>query len=121
MSNFEIEYTSKVTFSQQQLLDILTIAVEGGITYWAIMRKVCRDEKLNVLSFQCADNEDDGEQLWLTVTVDTIISGIKTLLSMHELKYSIVGKELIKNDPDLDAADVDTIVQFGLFGKLVYC
>ena len=71
--------------AQQFLLDVMTTAIEGGINYWAEIRQLKRDDKLNVLSFSVRDDGDgdpDGriKDEWTHITPFQIGEAIKKIL-----------------------------------------
>ena len=110
---------------EQLLKDVLTTAVEGGITYWVIEARKCkRDTDLNVLSIEVTPDEAD-EAEWKLIDLDTIFLGIQRILQ-PEFKINERTRENIRRgisnpeDADFDADDADCIVQAGLFGEIVY-
>lgn len=114
----DLSITTTLSFPNQFLHDILTTAVEGGINYWAALHVVSRDDDLNVLSVVLSDAEDDDEPQ-LIVNRDTIIKGIENIFNDKQLSH-IHARLLKGEDFDYDADDADMIVQYGLFGQLVY-
>lgn len=102
----------------QVLLDVMTTAVEGGINYWAAIRNVVRDAELNVISFEVRDNEED-DVVWLSVSPFVIARGMRLIID--EAKYPHIVAEIIKQEnADLDADNVDVIVQYGVYGEHVF-
>lgn len=116
----DIQITTTIQISEQRVLDILTTAREGGIDYWADTRHTKRNEQHDVISFECVDNEDDAAE-WVEVNSDTIVKGITLLLNGNKEHHTSLRCELLKGeDGDYDAGGADVIVQYGLFGELVF-
>lgn len=116
----DIQITTTFQISEQRVLDILTTAREGGIDYWADTRHTKRNAQGDVISFDVVDNED-YEAEWAMVDSDTIVKGITLLLNGNKEHHTALRCELLKGeDGDYDADDADVIVQYGLFGELVF-
>lgn len=118
---------------QQFLRDILTIATDvGGVGYWMGCDRIVRDanhEPERIVAPYDCEAEDNGEgqfpERWPDVTLDTVRLGIERLL-LPELKVrnDIAGTvylALLTEDAGMiDVECADSIVQIGMFGKLVY-
>lgn len=87
----------------QDLKDVLTTAVEGGIGYWSVITNSLRDPDGSWVCVTLAPAYDDDFE---PVTVD----------------YSALRPFLKKgfDAADIDAGDADCIVQKAAFGKVVY-
>lgn len=115
----------EVEITENDISTIVITGFEGGIGYWSIIDNVGEewDEKpkdeptatwgtkllLEGKSIRLIDVDDENE-VWL-LTLDKIIEGYR-LNSIHR-----------PFDSDLENGDVttaDCIIQYGLFGKLVY-
>lgn len=104
------------------LADVMTTAIEGGINYWASLDTVSRvEDPTEILGWRydaahLVDLED-GEEY--TISLDTIAQGLnrisKILPDCH-----IASAHRDMDAGDLDANDADAVVQYGLFGELVY-
>ena len=106
--------------SKQDLNDLLVTAFEGGINYW--VEKVELDgewpkESKKYLSdmltegFNLKIYEAEGEIL--TLTLDDFKKGVQIYEQIHEQDL-----ESLMDDHDADTADF--IVQYALFGEIVY-
>lgn len=154
--------TPKYNKHQNYLADMVSCALEGGISYWAIADeyKWCGVNRDNTGWFskeeQLANLDTDGtanawalvmdqeeyyelsntpdERVWLRIDKTIITRGIEVMIEQGYFAtsydtnlgwiqdHSRLWASILSDgdDGDYDAADADTIVQFGLFGKLVY-
>lgn len=156
--------TPKYNKHQGFLADLVTCALEGGISYWAIADeyKWCGVNRDGTGWFskedQLANLDEDGtanawalvmdseeyhelasqgkedDMHWLRVDKTTIKKGIETMIRIKWFEVTYDEKQgwiqdhtrlwnaILSDgdDGDYDANDADSIVQFGLFGKLIY-
>tara|TARA_Y100000310_G_scaffold128314_1_gene127491 strand:+ start:657 stop:1040 length:384 start_codon:yes stop_codon:yes gene_type:complete len=115
------------------LATILTVAVEGGIAYWAEGKNYNWGSEngpfelgmFHYASVQVRDHWGDMGRNWRRVTVSTIARGIR-LLKTGEVKVSsditgyIGSAEAEKDASYIDSDAADCIVQAALFGEIVY-
>lgn len=113
--------------NQEFMNCVKTVAVEGGINYWALIRKIQRTADLDVTEFEVCDNEEDsGEDVnWLPVTDETIVEGISSIINgaveINEQIVQYILQAIRENDcGHIDADAADCIVQVGLFGEIVF-
>lgn len=114
------------TSREQFLDDVVTTALEGGIGYWSVCSAYEWDGVPARAQIQEFD-EDTGEECGPLMEVDRALirKGIKGILSGEGRISPIIQSYVQDADKNNDAGDVDAdvadcIVQFGLFGKLVY-
>lgn len=112
----------EVEVSSQDVDDILCAAFEGGIGYWCDEVVVdgkwpegatYASEALSrgaTLKLKDAEPEDDTDG-YFTLTLDMFKKGLATYVAKH-------GWSGDTGDIDADAAD--SIVQYALFGKIVF-
>ena len=117
--------------------DIMTTAIERGINYWAEIIHVERNKDLDVIFFMVNDRDDILRMNKMLVIVDSLIieKGMRDIAkySYDEKDHGIYPyfldfqeriKFALKNPAseqnDFDVKDVDMIVQWAIFGKLVY-
>jgi hypothetical protein len=124
MRTFEI--TNKITVFDQDMIDLLDTAFEGGIHYWCGEVKVCKEPIRpyrwmsdvipagGTLTLVDVDDDTDVADEW-ELTEENMIKGIQQY--MQENNYAST-EDLID---DHDANTADAIVQYALFGKLVFC
>lgn len=120
--DFEVTATITVGLTKEDVDDIVTTALEGGITYW------CRKAKVNgeYLGKYASDQISRGGTLTLydsesddkwELTLPKLLEGVKMWITNAGAK-AIENGELDTCTIDGDAAD--SIVQYALFGELVF-
>lgn len=127
------------TLADQQCYDIMCTATEGGINYWAdiIKRKgKLRDDSEipDIVSFEadvqdgpvsCDHPEIEAQEIGrFTIGPDMIRAGLRRLLAPGaEISPAIRNDAVLQLvDPEhaSDADTADAIVQFAVFGELVF-
>ena len=110
---------------EQYLDDVLTTAIEGGIDYWV-------DEWIEIDLDRSGNSSSDWRYRFATfvdiegdtytINHDTIAKGlgIVTRRNAEHDKELILNNRTNGDDGDHDALDADKVVQFALFGELVY-
>lgn len=121
--------------TQESIDDILASAFEGGINYWCgeaevvdeylgeyASEQISRGGKVNLSII-----DDDGEiEDVKTLELDAVLEGIKRRICDYEdngiKRYGISegSNEEIRFDVDFDSWDADVIVQYAIFGKIVF-
>jgi hypothetical protein len=124
-----MKITIQQSFTKNDLLNIMTTGLEGGIGYWACLNNDTPDfdefDKLNmILSERVAEilwrggsvelfdtdyNYNDADK-W-ELTLEKVVKGI--------IKFMETDSKTFELD-DLDALDCDKIIQYALFGELVF-
>ena len=126
------------TYTNQDIVDIFTTAIEGGINYWCSRYDVPKNmdiesfitdedreeangdllyvEKVGFalanggkVKFLVDENNDGSETKWYTLTISKLKRGIGL--------YTKIGSA---NPEDWDATSSDCIIQYALFGELVF-
>ena len=141
--NNQIMYTVNRILTEEQIKDILTTAIEGGIGYWAVLcndtkewaeaKKLAKEElgdtpcycdviyKMFELNYpvifednECAEYDEDDCERW-ELTFEKFLNGCR----LYEEKS---GKSLsnIIDECEYDADDADCVMQYALFGELVF-
>jgi len=121
-----MKITIQQSFTKSNLLDIITTAIEGGIGYWACLNndKPEFDEMNMPLSEKVAeilwrggsveffdtDYDYDDAEKW-ELTLDKVVKGLIKFMETDSKTFEL---------NDLDALNCDKIIQYGLFGELVY-
>lgn len=120
--NMELIVNQKeIKYTQENIDDIMSMALEGGITYWCNQAKVKEKYLGTYASEQISrggtlhlyDEEDDSEY---ELTLEKFITGL--LLFLQENPSFITNSDL--DVCQMDAADADIIIQYALFGEIVY-
>jgi hypothetical protein len=113
------EYTGQIT--DEDIDNVLTTALEGGINYWTSTPVKVPEwpEGASYASEVVAKNKpifiyDADEEEWLELNLEKILTGIKMFLSERDLACDYL------QNGDYDAGDADLMVQYALFGKIVY-
>lgn len=126
------------SLTKEEIKDVLTTAIEGGIGYWACLDngnsdwvKAREDYKRTHKESPCYcdtaydmmfknnkavifyDIQDDDKPLYLTK--DKLRDGCRLFEEIHSKSI-----HQMLDDGDFDAEDADCIFQFALFGELVY-
>lgn len=121
MKNIEIKIETTYDLTQQDVDDLMSTALEGGINYWCRKATV----KGNISDFKVEFSSDvisqggtlilhdaESNDKW-ELNLEKLVNGIK----MFCQKKNKSVEDLIN---DFDAFDVDAVIQYGIFGKLVF-
>ena len=141
-----MELLVKHALEKDDILDILTTAIEGGIGYWACLRnddegwaegrKQWKEEHKDdpdpipcycdvaykvmemgkAVKFTDAELYDDDPDLeYWELTMEKFLNGCALFIAK-------TGKDIQKamEESDFDAEDADMIIQYALFGELVF-
>lgn len=110
----------------QFLSDILATAIEGGIDYWAYFDSIEKvDDPNDILGWryeQAIVREAEDPDEIHKINLDTIAKGLGILRKRNadRDKDLLLANRTNGYEGDFDAWDADKIVQFALFGSLVY-
>lgn len=144
------EISVKVKPSASLLKDIVITAVEGGIGYWCQVEQFKWEESYEDACARLGHNPDEmvkdkiqphQEELEFplvtglepvndadfkrvpVLTQDHVLDGLEKLLNNAKMptRGALVLQAIIEDDAGyLDSEDCDVIIQYGLFGELVY-
>lgn len=109
---------------EQFIQDILVTAIDDGIEYWANYQSINRiDKPEDILGWWYESAhilDEDGDSY--VIDKNTIIKGINMIVKRNAErdKALILANRTNGYEGDFDALDADKIVQFGLFGSLIY-
>ena len=126
----EITLKKKVIVNQEDIDDIMCTALEGGITYWCYNAQSIMGiewHKANNIEY-ASDVIGCGGDLVLTteegdyiLTLKSFLTGLQMLLDESGEYYLESTKDGLKIDTsEIDADIADLIIQYAIFGKLVY-
>jgi hypothetical protein len=116
----------------QLMSDILCIAVEGGISYWAEGKDFVRDADLNYVSCKLRPSRDEGlpyekgdpRNDWKHVDAGVIEAAVLRVINENlcssGIREWILSDYLDPNSSSIDAEAADVIVQIALFGEVVF-
>lgn len=126
----EIILKKKVIINQEDIDDIMCTALEGGITYWCYGAQSMMNEewmKENNIEY-LSDVTGRGGDIVLTtedgdyvLTLKGFLTGLQQLIDESDEYYLESTSDGIKIDTsEIDADIADLIIQYAIFGKLVY-
>ena len=119
---FRVSISLDVDLSQQDIDDIMVVALEGGINYW------CREAEVvgEYLGEYASDQISRGGSLILhdaessdkwELTRDKFLNGVKLYF---EQGCHVQVEDNAIDTGDIDANDADCIVQFAVFGEVIF-
>jgi hypothetical protein len=131
----------EIEVDDEWVQDVICTVVEGGISYWCPcitpigdtagkavkeapipFSEICASVLLlgGSLLLHAIESDDRGHEEEYALTLEKLLKGA-ALWAKARLNDAASLGELFSFDPgDIDADAADCIVQFGLFGKLVY-
>lgn len=112
----------EVSYDDECIDDIMTTALEGGITYWCDEAKVVGDYLGEYASEQISRGgvlklHDPEEDQYYELTLDKFLTGLKKVVSERGLDVIYEGKI---DSSEIDSEDADAIIQYAIFGEVVY-
>ena len=120
-----IEITTNLIVTNDDIDDIMCTALEGGITYWCGRAEVVGDY-LGAYSYEqiarggqlkLYDIEDFTEYV---LNLDNFKKGLKMYIENHDVPLMFYNQHLAIDPCEIDAEAADAIVQYALFGDIVY-
>lgn len=120
----EIKYTVELTV--EDIDDIMVSALEGGINYWAQEAEVLKEKRVadwgheQIARGGCLILHDieDYEEKW-ELNLEKFLTGFKLWLESGGDKYGAVEDGKV-DCCEIDAACADEIIQYALFGEIVF-
>lgn len=125
------QLSAKIDITVQEMDDIISTALEGGITYWCCeayplalkhtnkwpegveWASQCLSRGYDIVLVDAEEDDENGIPVEYILTLDDMIRGIQMFCEIHGKHYNILRD-------DYDASDADCMVQYALFGDLVY-
>ena len=114
--------TTTLHLTDEFLRDVLTTAIEGGVTYWSRVSEYQWDNPnpnqvyAVLVETEVYDHEPEEHR----VTLDTVVTGIQRVLAKPQLRLGLAAHIFALDAGDIDADDADVIVQMGLFDQVIY-
>ena len=113
---YEIKVNKTIEISDEDIDNIMCDALEGGITYWCCAAKVVGEYLGEYVSDQISrggeiilfDSEDDETY---TLNREKFLNGVKLAIEQGDFSGDF---------EDADSATADIIVQYALFGEIVF-
>lgn len=125
MKKFEVKVEIRVELTQQDIDDIMVAALEGGINYWCDEAAVKGGEYLGKYASDQISRggtlllHDTDEDAYRKLDLEKFLKGFKLWLENGGDQYGAVqGREVDCCNIDADCADA--IIQYALFGEVVY-
>ena len=123
-TEFEVKAEMRIALSQQDIDDIMVCALEGGITYWCFKAEVVGEYLGEYASEQISRGGalklydiEGGEKYWLDL--EKFLKGFALWIEDGGDQYGAVqGSEV--DCCNIDAGCADAIIQYAIFGELVY-
>lgn len=132
-SNEVLEITIHVLVTQEDIDDIMVSALEGGINYWCDAAKVEEEDRVadwgheqiargGCLKIHVIEPFDDDDTEWYELTKEKFLSGLKRYLQTPGTEITTLpsGNHMGLDTGQIDANGADEIIQFALFGEVVY-
>ena len=115
MKKYEIKAEIRVELTQEDIDDIMVGALEGGITYWCSeaspSEQISRGGTLLLYDFE--------EEAYRKLDLEKFLNGFKLWVENGGDQYGAVqGHEV--DCCNIDAGCADAIIQYSLFGEVVY-
>ena len=122
---YDVEGSIKVRLTVQDIDDIMVSALEGGITYWCNRAEVieekrvadwgheqiARDGMLKLYDYESDEVYD--------LTLEKFLNGFRLWLEDGGDKYGAVENGRV-DCCEIDGEAADSIIQYAIFGELVY-
>ena len=118
----ELNINYKVELDDECIDDIMATALEGGITNWCDDAEVVGDYLGEYASEQISRGgtlrlHDSEEDETYELTLDKFLVGLAKVVGERGLDVLYEGKVDASN---IDAEDADAIIQYAIFGEVVY-
>ena len=125
MKKCEVKVEIRVELTQQDIDDIMVAALEGGIKYWCYEAAVEGGEYLGKYASDQISRggtlllHDTDEDAYRKLDLEKFLKGFNLWLENGGDQYGAVqGHEV--DCCNIDAGCADEIVQYALFGEVVY-
>lgn len=125
MKKYEIKAEIRVELTQEDIDDIMVGALEGGITYWCSEASPEGGEYLGEYASEQISRGgtlllyDFEEEAYRKLDLEKFLNGFKPWVENGGDQYGAVqGHEV--DCCNIDAGCADAIIQYSLFGEVVY-
>ena len=112
----------EVNLNQQDIDDIMAVALDGGICYWCRKAEVVGEYLGEYASDQISRggalilHDAESAQTW-ELTLEKFLKGVKLYF---EQGCHVQVEDNAIDTCDIDANDADCIVQFSVFGEVMF-
>ena len=128
-----LDIAFRVVVTGEDIDDIMATALEGGITNWADEASVNEEKRVadwgheqiargGELQIHVIEPFDRDNAEWYTLTKEKFLKGLETYLKKPAYSdfLEFVDHELRVDTCYVDASVADAIVQYALFGDIIY-
>lgn len=125
VKKFEIHAETVFQLTQQDIDDIMVGALEGGINYWCREAEVVGDYLGEYASDQISRggklilHDAESSDKW-ELDLEKFLNGMKLWVQNGDDNYGAVQKDGTVDTCQIDAEMADLIVQYALFGEVVF-
>lgn len=124
--SFRIKISREITLTGQDIDDIVTGALEGGITYWCDRAEVVGGEYLGEYASEQISRggalrlHDAEERKTHILTLSKLLKGVKRWFEEGGDKYNAVKPDGSVDTGNIDGEIADAIIQYAVIGDWVY-
>jgi len=105
------------SYTEQDVRDVLTTAVEGGIQYWALVTGYVNQDGIG--NPHATVRDEDGKSF--TIDEAAIRKGIDTIINGRTpLRKDLMAQIVNGHTDPIDSEAADCVVQAGIFGEVKY-
>ena len=130
---YDVRLTTTVRFTLENIQDLMATALEGGIGYWACLDNTSRayeeappDEPVAITCANelwrgndvCFYDVENDEKYVLTLTM--LLNGFRLWYERGNDRYKAVGADGDVDWCQIDAPTADEIIQYAIFGQLIF-
>lgn len=123
---YEISIGRTVKLTQENIDDIMVSALEGGINYWCGEAEVIDEKRVadwgheqiargGVLILHDAESDDKWE-----LDREKFLNGVKLWIQNGDDQYHALQKDGTLDCCEIDGEMADLIIQYALFGEVVF-
>jgi hypothetical protein len=125
----EAKLTTYITLAEEDIDDIMISALEGGVVYWADAAKVDGSYLGEYASEQISHGGKlkfhliealENDKRWYVLDRDKFLKGFKMWIESCDDTYGVIDNVGSVDCGNIDSRCADEIVQYALFGKLVF-
>ena len=127
---FDVSAQIKIHLTQQDVDDIMVSALEGGICYWCD-RVTVEGEYLGeyaseqisrggMLKVHVTEPFDDQDTEWYELGIEKFTQGFRLWLENSGDSYGAVSCDGKVDCGEIDAECADAIIQYALFGEIIF-
>lgn len=123
---FEVTAQIRVKLTTEDIDDIMVSALEGGICYWASEAEVVEEKR-------CADwgheqiarggaliiHDVESDDKW-ELNLEKFLNGFKLWVESGGDEYDAIQDDGTVDTGEIDADCADQIIQYALFGDLIF-